>query len=215
MARYKKRPFISNLHDFLHPFEARARHEEEERRAREGREQAGRRAESRTHRELIKLCRQGCYYVFDDLTTLHAGNIDHLVVGPEGLTIVESKANSGTIEAVKTGRESFSLRIGGRPLHRSLVNQLRSQMWDLCERAGMKTSPSDTYGMNWIVCFPNGELGQGFPPHVRAHIATLDDLSMKVRAGERLIDERTVHNVASAVSSIYERPPSAAPARRL
>ena len=89
-------------------------------------------------------------------------------------------------------------------------------MWDVCKRAGMKTGPDDTSGMNWLVCFPNGELGQGIHPVLRSHIATTHDLGMKVRAtrpGQRRMDDEMVQAVASAVSRIYERPPSATPAQ--
>ncbi|WP_047865422.1 hypothetical protein [Rubrobacter aplysinae] len=96
-------------------------------------------------------------------------------------------------------------------------NQIRAQMWDVCKRAGMKTGPDDTSGMNWIVCFPNGELGQGLDQLLRSHMATLEDVSMKVRTmrpGQRRMDDAMVESVASAVSTIYERPPSATPVRR-
>ncbi len=232
MARDNRNSFKDALHGLLHPFEAAARRREqqrqagarreaEERRARARREHAGRKAEQRTHQELEKLTRRGCYYVFSDLPTLHAGNIDHLVVGPEGLTIVETKANSGTIEAHPAAQGKLTITVGGKPLHRDPVNQIRSQMWDVCLRAGMKTGPDNTEGMNWVVCFPSGTLGQGLPRGVRVHIATTTDLLTKVRArgpggaaGERRMDEAAVEAVAWAVSSIYGRPPSASPARR-
>lgn len=206
--------FSSALDDLLHPFRSRARRAQRERQQRTARERVGRMAEGRTYRELWKLTNQGCYYVFSDLLTLHAGNIDHLVIGPEGLTLVETKANSGAIRAHPAPRGKISLTVGGKALHRNLINQIHSQMWDLCERTGMKTGPDKTRGMNWIVCFPAGRLGQGLPPSVRVHVATTEDLLMKVRAGEHRADEAMVHAMASAVSSLYEKPPSAGPARR-
>ncbi|MDN5696526.1 MAG: NERD domain-containing protein [Rubrobacter sp.] len=222
------RPLKKALYDLFHPFEAAARRRErerrdreqrerEEQRARARREESGKKAENRTQRELQKLTWRGTYYIFYDLPTLNAGNIDHLVVGPEGITLVETKGNWGTVEGVPTGKREGEITVGGNPLHRSLRNQIRAQMWDVCKRAGMKTGPDDTSGMNWIVCFPNGELGQGMSQLLRSHMATTDDLCMKMRAmrtGQRRMDDEMVEAVASAVSRIYERPPSATPARR-
>lgn len=213
------------LDDLLHPLEAvrrsrdlertrRARQEREERAGRERRERAGRKAEYKTFNELRRLIWRGVYYVFSDLPTVHAGNLDHLVVGPEGLAIVETKANSGVIQVHPGSGGRLVLTVGGRELHRDLIKQVRSQMWDVCERAGMKTGPDDTFGMNWLVCFPNGELGQGIPKDLRAHIATTADLPAKLRAPGRVMDDAMVESVASAVSTIYERPPSATPVRR-
>lgn len=220
MARNNRRTLGDALHDLFHPFEARARREEtqrKERAEREAREEYGKKAEGWTHRELRKLTWRGTYYIFYDLPTLNAGNIDHLVVGPEGLTLVETKGNSGTVEGVPTREGEVEITVGGKPLHRSPRNQIRSQMWDVCKRAGMQTGPDDTSGMNWILCFPAGKLGQGIPPLLRSHMATLDDLGMKVRAmstGQRRMDDQMVHGIASAVSRIYERPPSASPVKR-
>lgn len=213
------------FHDLLHPFEAIARsrererrerdqREREQRRARERREKAGQKAEKQTQQQLHRLTWRGTYYVFNDLPTLNAGNIDHLVVGPEGLTIVETKGNRGVVEARPAEKGKLVLTVDGKELHRNLVRQVRAQMWDVCNRAGMKTGPDDTYGMNWLVCFPNGKLGQGIPPELRAHLTTTDDLGMKLRRSGRAMDEEMVESVASAVSKIYERPPSASPVRR-
>jgi hypothetical protein len=78
----------------------------------------------------------------------------------------------------------------------------------------MRTGPDDTFGMNWLVCFPNGELGHGLPESLHAHLATTADVSVKLRAPGRVMDDAMVESVASAVSTIYERPPSATPVRR-
>lgn len=195
------------------PFGWRARRREAERRARVGRERAGRRAEWRTFRKLERLTRGGCYYVFSDLPTLRPGNVDHLVVGPGGLTVVEVKADRGTIEAVNTGRGAFSLRVDDRPLHRDLAKQIRAQISDVCERAGVRTGLGQTRGIDWLVCFPAGALGPTLPPEVRAHVATLDDLLAKLSRGGQDLDEDTVRSAASAVSALYARAPSARPER--
>jgi ribosomal protein L21E len=217
LTRHTKRTLDEFIHDFFHPFEARARREEAERKEhaeRKAREEYGKKMEQRTHRELHKLTRRGTYYVFHDLPTFNAGNIDHLVVGPEGITLVETKGNRGTVEGVQHRNGGVEITVGGNPLHRNLRNQIRAQMWDVCKSAGMKTGPDDTFGMNWIVCFPNGELGHGLPENLNAHVATTADLPEKLRAPGRVMDDAMVESVASAVSTIYERPPSATPVRR-
>lgn len=216
MAHRNRRTLGDALYDLFHPVEARARREQEEqeeREARAAREEYGKKMERRTFNELRKLTWRGCYYIFSDLPTRHAGNIDHLVVGPEGLTIVETKANSGAVEAHEIPGGKVVITVGGRELHRDLIKQLRAQMWDVCERAGMKTGPDDTSGMNWIACFPSGREGRSLTPQARMHIANISDLLMKVRAPQRRMDDEMVQAVASAVSRIYERPPSATPAQ--
>ena len=219
MSRDNRRTLDEFLYDLFHPSEARARREQEEqqeREARAAREEYGKKMEKHTFRELRRLTWRGTYYVFADLPTLGAGNIDHLVVGPEGITLVETKGNPGEVEG-HDGRDGMvHITVGKKPLHRNLRNQIRAQLWDVCKRAGMKTDPDDTDGMDWIVCFPAGTLGKGLPPALRSHMATLEDLGMKVRAmrpGQQRMDDEMVHRVASAVSKIYERPPSATPAQ--
>lgn len=221
MARYNsRRPgrpgggIRQALWELLHPFRARRLRREQEQHARRGRERAGQKAEWRVRRELEKLSREpsGCYYVFSDLPTRHAGNIDHLVVGPEGLTAVETKANRGVVEVAIHKRQQTVISVGGKPLHRDLIRQVRSQMADVCDRAGMRRGSERTTGMSWVACFPAGKLGHA-PSDLRPHLATTADLMTKVRAGEHRIGEEMVHSIASSIEHLYGKSPDAAPRR--
>ncbi|QZA33268.1 nuclease-related domain-containing protein [Hydrogenibacillus sp. N12] len=65
------------------------------------------------------------YVVFHDLPC-PAGNIDHIVVGPTGIFVIETKSHRGEITVSSDG----NLLRDGRPLEKNVVSQVwRQTMW--------------------------------------------------------------------------------------
>lgn len=64
------------------------------------------------------------YWVFNDLTRL-AGDIDHIVIGPTGIFVIETKAHGGTVSA-----EGDRVLVNGRPPEKDFINQSwRNAYW--------------------------------------------------------------------------------------
>ena len=98
-----------------------ARKEDSE--AERARREAGRRGERLVADRLRALCGRGRYYLFNNLPEPEVGDVDHLVVGPCGLVVVETKANRGEVSSGAAGSSwrarscpaTPSCRPGGRP----------------------------------------------------------------------------------------------------
>ena len=149
----------------------------------ERRKRAGAQAEQRVSHELGKLAAfDGDYYVWDDLEEAGIGNIDHLVVGAGGMTIIETKSNRGVVHV--EGDEPPT--VDGRPLHRDVLKQIQNQRRAIVKRMGLgNTDPDEVAGFNWMICFARGELSSGLAPNVRRRLATTRDLRGKIRSQPR------------------------------
>jgi hypothetical protein len=79
----------------------------------------GARGESRVGRLLARLPEE--YHVFNGVR-FYAGDIDHVVVGPTGIFVVETKVYAGTI-SLRAGQ----LTRNGQPLERDLVRQATAE----------------------------------------------------------------------------------------
>lgn len=175
----------------------------------ERRKQAGARAEQRVSHELGKLAAfDGDYYVWDDLYEDGVGNIDHLVVGPGGATIVETKSHRGVVGVEDRGQPT----VDGKPLERNVLDQVRNQRRAVVSRMGLDdTDPDKVAGFNWLICFPRGELANGLDPNVRRRLATTRDLRGKIRSQPRTATPGQVLSMAWAIEGLYGREPNHSP----
>lgn len=175
----------------------------------ERRKQAGARAEQRVSHELGKLpAFDGDYYVWNDLYEDGVGNIDHLVVGPGGATIVETKSHRGVVRVEGQGPPT----VDGKPLERNVLNQVRNQRRAVARRMGLgDTDPDKVAGFNWLICFPRGELDNGLDPNVRRWLATTRDLRGKIRSQPRTATPEQLLSMARAVEELYGREPDHSP----
>lgn len=173
------------------------------------RKQAGARAEERVSYELGKLAAfDGDYYVWNDLYEEGAGNIDHLVVGPGGLTIVETKSHKGLV-AVQ-GYEPPT--VDGRPLERDVLKQIKNQRRAVMRRVGFgDADPDRVNGFNWIICFARGQLAPDLAPNVRRRLATTRDLRGKIRSQPRTATPEQVLSMARTIEGLYGREPDHCP----
>lgn len=189
--------------------DSRFREHTREAESREDRRKAGARAEQRISYELGKLAAfDGEYYVWDDLYEDKVGNIDHLVVGPGGLTIVETKSNKGFIEVDGQGPPT----VDGKPLERDVLRQVRNQRLALMRRMGIKgADPERVRGFNWLICFARGELSPNLAPNVRRCLSTLRELRGKIRSQPTEASSDQIRSMANAVERLYGRAPDHSP----
>lgn len=170
---------------------------------------AGARAEQRVSNELGKLAAyDGEYYVWDDLYEDKVGNIDHLVVGPGGLTIVETKSHKGLVEV----RGNRPPTVDGKPLERDVLRQVHNQRLALMRRMGIgEADPERVRGFEWLICFARGELSPDLAPNVRRRLATAREVRGKIRSQPREASSDQVGSMADAVERLYGRGPDHRP----
>jgi hypothetical protein len=184
----------------------RRRREQESRRRRE---QAGHIGEEIVARELAHLSRlDGAYYVWNDVEEPTVGNIDHLVVGPGGLTIVETKAHCGLISV--QGRDGPT--VDGRPMERDVLRQVDFQRRAVLERMGLgDVDPEKIVGFEWLICFPRGRIDPAVEPDMRRRLATARDLRSRIRCQTTTATPQQVLDMAGAITHLYARRPDFSP----
>ena len=198
----------------------------EEERALEARRAAGRLGEQMVSERLARLPSLGHYYVFSGLRDERArgiGDIDHLVVGPSGLVLVETKADRGTL----TLRDDGPILVGGEPLHRDAVNQARRQMFALdafLELPDPSFRPAASAGealgaggRHWLLCFPRArrKAAERTGERVGKQVATLPELLQRIRAyDDSVLDRATVDLLAAKIAEYYGKSPDAVPSGR-
>ncbi|QIN85334.1 hypothetical protein GBA63_21690 (plasmid) [Rubrobacter tropicus] len=188
----------------------RRRAEEE---ARRRREHAGLMGEEMVAGELERLARlDGDYYVWNDLDGGRGvGNIDHLVVGPGGITIIETKANRGLVSVGGFGVPT----VDGRPLHRDVLEQVDRQRRAVLRRMGLgDVDPEKIVGYEWLICFPRGRLDPQMNPAVRRRLATTRDLRWRLRNQTPTATPAQLRDMVGAVSRMYGRGPDLSPPGR-
>ncbi|QIN81153.1 hypothetical protein GBA65_22225 (plasmid) [Rubrobacter marinus] len=198
----------------------------EEERAVQARQAAGRQGERMVSDRLLRLPELGHYYVFSGLRDERArgvGDIDHLVVGPSGLVLIETKADRGTL----TLRDDGPILVNGEPLHRDAVTQARRQMFALdaflalpdarFRPASSAGEALGARGRHWLLCFPRARRRRAAEPageRVGKQVSTLPELLQRVRAYDPVLDLRTVDLLAAKVAEYYGKGPDAGPSGR-
>lgn len=89
------------------------------------------------------------YTIFHDLPC-PVGNIDHIVVGPTGVFVIETKSHKGTLTVSPQGE----LRRNGRPLEKDVVNQVWRQTFWL--KRTLQTRLGETVFIHPLLVFVNG-----------------------------------------------------------
>lgn len=109
----------------------------------------GARGEFRVGEELEKLHKEG-YYIFHDWQSGY-GNVDHFIVGPQGIFVVETKADTGEITS-DLGR----LFRNGKFLPKDPISQVRGNAAKVSKL--ISDSGSRKPWVNPILCFSRAEL---------------------------------------------------------
>ena len=169
----------------------------------------GEQAERDVARELARLSGYGPYYIFNNLPERRVGDIDHLVVGPCGLLVVETKANRGEVSV-----ERGHVLVNGNELPREPVSQVQSQCKALQGRLGRKAGRR---GVRWLICMPRATGIYAGPDDedrlIAASIASIEDLVEDIGALDWSLGPSTVRALAETVTRTYGIEPAARPAR--
>ena len=105
----------------------------------------GAQGEERVGAALESLRAKG-WYVFHDLPLRSVGNIDHLVIGPSGIFVVETKSHRGRITA-----QGNQLLRNGKPLEKDFLKQVKAQ--SLAVNQLLQQRLRQNYYVQPIVCF--------------------------------------------------------------
>jgi uncharacterized RDD family membrane protein YckC len=165
--------------------------------------EVGRAGEEAVAASLAHLSEKG-YYLFNNLRASVVGDIDHLLVGPAGVFVIETKSHKGRV--TQDGETGELLR-DGAPFERDPVKQSRLQGSDVSKRVfGARRAP-----LYRFVCFTRAEVetgpGRVYPPGVCA----LKDLERVVASKKVRLAPQEVRFIAERVASAYGKPPDNSP----
>jgi hypothetical protein len=90
------------------------------------------------------------YHVFHDLV-FEGFNIDHVVIGPTGVFIVETKSHRRKVSA-----KGEALLLNGRPFEKPILNQAWSEAFTLRDR--LPQIAGKPCSVQPILCFPNASI---------------------------------------------------------
>lgn len=182
---------------------------------------AGEQGEHATNEALRAAADGGCY-IFRSLREPSAGDIDHLVVGPGGVTIVETKANRGTL--TWSGDPDDPMLIDGAPMPRDPLAQMERQL-DAFERRFSRSPLSEgprarpltdvlgPGGTHWLWCFSRARVPGGRRT-CRPHLATPASIAGRIIEQPPLFDAEQVDYIAGRIGRAYGREPEFRPTGR-
>lgn len=188
----------------------------EELREKDARIRSGKEGERRVREELSPLCLEDRYYLFNDLHEPAVGNIDHLVIGPCGMVLVETKANWGSL----TLADDALVLINDAELARDPLVQVSSQMAALDQRFDYKTGfhPGKTVndflgykGHHWVLCFSRAWVEGPVGKRRARQVVMLDNLQHHIRSYEAVFDQREIDYLARQVRDSYSKLPDSIP----
>ena len=102
-------------------------------------------------RELEKLHKDG-FHVFHDWLPEHRGNVDHFVVGPQGIFAIETKGGGGEINCA----DGRLLKNGRPPVGKDPIKQVKGEAADV-KRLVAEARSFETW-VNPILCFCRADL---------------------------------------------------------
>ena len=110
---------------------------------------AGAEGEVKVGRELERLHKEG-FYVFHDWDS-GRGNVDHFVIGPQGVFVVETKALTGEMTC-----DNVRLLRNGRPIPKDITKQAKGEARDVSEL--IRSSSGVGAWVVPVLCFSSAEL---------------------------------------------------------
>jgi PAS domain-containing protein len=143
------------------------------------------------------------YYVFDDLTTEDAGNLDYLAIGPASICAVIIRDEIGVV----TAAEDMSLRLDGRPFEDDPRAQAEELTNDVFAKLNETVKPID-----YLICFTRAEIRAGADTQPLCGVCTLWTLSSNLDPeGEEEINAAEVEELAESIQRTYGRRPFVTP----
>ena len=162
---------------------------------------AGAKGEARVNPILASLAQAHHCYVFANLSERGIGNIDHVLIHPAGLIVVETKSNAGEVVLDDQG----NLTARGKPFSRDPFSQAQGQLDALRGRIG--DVPGD-----YIVCLAAASdlrRAPGAPGSDK--LVMLEELADAVSALPQRLSEDQVDRIADDIMGIYGAAPIASP----
>lgn len=173
------------------------------------RREDGARGEMLVGRELEKLYKEG-FHIFHDYYSEGRGNVDHFLVGPPGVFVVETKACKGEI-TFENGR----FLIDKRPTtKKNPIKQVKGEEKDI--RGLVKSCGIKSFYIRPILCFSKGELRHHKPvdgveiTSVGSLNRTIMQISQRIHDDYRL-SPLTVREVSKRLQKHLGELPAAAP----
>ncbi len=117
------------------------------------------------------------YHVFHDLV-FEGFNIDHVVIGPTGVFIVETKSHRGKVSA-----KGEALLLNGRPFEKPVLNQAWSEAFTLRDR--LPQIAGKPCSVQPLLCFPNAFIQARDP--VKGVIVVSRHFLLRVITGSRAV----------------------------
>ena len=206
-----------------------------------GRREVGRRAEEAVAAKLSVLPRYGRYHVFNGLREPGPdarGDIDHLVVGPAGVCVVETKSHQGDISADFSRNPPLLLR-NGAPITKgddtraiSVLRQLDNELREVMRvavhpfkdewaekrhgtpaggRRGRRGPKGPWVDVEGRVCFPRGRPVPNAQGRYPPRVVAQEELLSEITALPPKLSDEDVDHLADVVRRNYRRPASASP----
>lgn len=195
------------------------------------RSRVGKDAESKVAATLASLPRYGHYYVFEGLKDVSGrGDIDHLVIGPPGIFLVETKGHRCEVSADYSADPPLLLRdgwpfeagkngknAGGKPksflyqLDREIGEIKRNIVHPYKQRKKEKQGKAPWVEVEGRVCFTRAEIAPerdgGRPPRV----STLAELIPEITSSPPTLTPADIDLLADVARGKYAKAPKAIP----
>ncbi len=153
-----------------------------------------REAEEAVRGELYPLVRRG-YSLFSNVEHRAFGDIDHVLVGPGGVFVVETKGHRGVITADEVSDE---LLRDGEPFERDFRVQVEQQANHLAS-ALFKSGRSVRY----FICFARGEVRQNRRGELPAGVCSLRDLRPSVESSPPVLSPEGAQKIVRRMERVY------------
>lgn len=160
----------------------------------EAKRRVGREAEDAVADELYPLVRRG-YFLFSNVEHRAFGDIDHLLVGPGGVFVVETKGHRGVVTADEL---SGNLLRDGEPFEKDFRAQAERQANHL---ASALFNSGRT--VRYFICFARGEIRPNHRGELPAGVCSLRDLRHSIEAFHPILSPETARKIVRRVERVY------------
>jgi hypothetical protein len=160
----------------------------------EAKRRVGLEAELAVAAELYPLVRLG-YFLFSNVEHPAFGDIDHVLVGPGAVFVVETKGHRGVVTANEISGE---LMRDGEPFERDFRAQAERQANHLA-KALFKSERSVRY----FICFARGQVRPNRRGELPARVCSLRDLRPSIEAFASILTPQTARKIVRRIERVY------------
>ncbi len=160
----------------------------------EAKRRVGREAEEAVADELYPLVRRG-YFLFSNVEHRAFGDIDHVLVGPGGVFVVETKGHRGVVTADETSGE---LLRDGEPFERNFRAQAERQANHLASALFNSGRP-----VRYFICFARGDVRPNSRGELPAGVCSLRDLRPSIEAIAPVLSPEGARKIVRRMERVY------------